>query len=145
MGQIKVVVERSLAAPSDQVLDQVGDYAGTRGQLWPANITDYRVLTGGKGAGTRIGYRLHATKKRIRAVEAEVSAPDQQTLVEADQNSTLRTTWLIRPDGTGSHVTVTTIWTGASGVGGFFEGIFAPIGVRKLWTAVLDNLAAILG
>jgi hypothetical protein len=145
MGQIKVVAERSLGAPPDQVLDQVSDYAGTRGQLWPANITDYQVLAGGKGPGTRIGYRLHATKKRIRTVEAEVSATDPQTLVEADQNSTLRTVWHVRPQGTGSHLTVTTTWAGANGVGGFFERIFAPIGVRKLWTAVLDNLATRVG
>jgi Polyketide cyclase / dehydrase and lipid transport len=142
MGQINVVVERSLAAPPDRVLDLAGDYAETRAQLWPVNITDYQVLVGGKGAGTRISYRLHATKKRIRDVVADVSAPDPRTLVEADVNSTLRSVWRVRPEGTGSHVTVMTTWDGASGVGGFFERTFAPIGVRKLWTAVLDNLSA---
>jgi|KBSSwiStaDraftv2_1062776.scaffolds.fasta_scaffold01700_5 Polyketide cyclase / dehydrase and lipid transport len=142
MGQIKVVAQRSLDAPVDRVLDLIGDYDGTRGGLWPANVTDYRVIAGGKGAGTRIGYRLHATKKRIRDVSAEVTAPDASSLVEADQNSTLRTAWRVRSTDTGSHVTVTTTWAGASGVGGFFERIFAPIGVRKLWTAVLENLSA---
>ncbi|MBX6390072.1 MAG: SRPBCC family protein [Frankia sp.] len=145
MGQISVVAERSLSAPPEKVFDLVTDYAGTRGQLWPANITDYRVLSGGRGAGTRISYRLHATKKRIRNIAAEVSSPDPQTLVEADQNSTLRTVWQVRPQGAGSHLTVTTTWNGGGGVGGFFERIFAPIGVRRLWTAVLDNLAARLG
>jgi hypothetical protein len=145
MGQINVVAERAFGASPSQVLDLVSDYAGTRGQLWPANITDYRVLAGGKGPGTLIAYRLHATKKRIRSVEAEVSEPDARTVVEQDRNSTLRTVWTVVPHGSGSHVTVTTTWAGASGVGGFFEGIFAPIGVRKLWTAVLDNLAAPLG
>lgn len=142
MGQINVVTQRSLPAPPDRVLDLAADYAGTRAQLWPENITDYQVLAGGKGPGTRISYRLHATKKRIRDVAAEVSAPDAQSLVEADQNSTLRTVWRVRPEGDCSHVTVMTTWTGAGGVGGFFERIFAPIGVRKLWTAVLDNLSA---
>jgi len=141
MGQINVAVERSLNAAPGRVLELASDYAQTRPHLWPANITDYQVLAGGKGAGTRISYRLHATKKRIRNVTAEVTVPDEQTIVEADQNSTLRTVWRVLPEGTGSRVTVTTTWTGASGVGGFFEGIFAPIGVRKLWTAVLDNLA----
>ncbi|WP_007513020.1 SRPBCC family protein [Pseudofrankia saprophytica] len=142
MGQINVVAERSLDAAPDRVLELVSDYEGTRPQLWPANITDYQVLAGGKGPGTRISYRLHATKKRIRDVTAEVTAPDEQTLVESDQNSTLRTVWRVLPQGTGSTVTVTTTWTGAGGVGGFFERIFAPIGVRKLWTAVLDNLTS---
>jgi hypothetical protein len=142
MGQINVVVEQALGAPPDRVLDLAGDYAGTRAELWPQNITDYRVLAGGKGAGTRIGYRLHATKKRIRDIAADVSAPDAQSLVEADQNSTLRTVWRVRPQGDGSHVTIMTTWAGAGGIGGFFERIFAPIGVRKLWTAVLDNLSS---
>jgi hypothetical protein len=141
MGQINVVAERSLDAAPGRVLELVSDYEGTRPQLWPANITDYRVVAGGKGAGTQIAYRLHATKKRIRDVAADVTAPDPATVVEADQNSTLRTVWHVVPQGTGSQVTVTTTWTGAGGVGGFFEGIFAPIGVRKLWNAVLDNLA----
>ncbi|MDT3439808.1 MULTISPECIES: SRPBCC family protein [unclassified Pseudofrankia] len=142
MGQINVVAERSLDAAPGRVLELVSDYVEARPQLWPANITDYQVLAGGKGPGTRIAYRLHATKKRIRDVAAEVTAPDEQTLVEADQNSTLRTVWRVLPQDAGSRVTVTTTWTGAGGVGGFFERIFAPIGVRKLWTAVLDNLAA---
>jgi hypothetical protein len=145
MGQIKIVVGRDLAATPAKVLDLVSDYGGTRAGLWPENITDYAVLAGGRGAGTRISYRLYATKKRIRDVTADVTAPDAETLVETDQNSTLRTMWSVRPEGTGSHVTVTTTWTGAGGVGGFFERIFAPIGVRRLWNGVLDNLTTRLG
>ncbi|ONH27320.1 SRPBCC family protein [Pseudofrankia asymbiotica] len=141
MGQINIVVERSLDAAPGRVLELVSDYVETRPQLLPADTTDYQVLAGGKGPGTRISYRWHATRKRIRDVAAEVTAPDAQTLVEADQNSTLRTVWRVLPEGAGSRVTVTTTWTGAGGVGGFFERTFAPIGVRKLWTAVLANLA----
>jgi hypothetical protein len=37
-------------------------------------------------------------------------------------------------------VTVKTSWQGAGGVGGFFEKTFAPLGLRKIQSAVLENL-----
>jgi hypothetical protein len=157
VAQIKVVVERAVNAPAEKVLALLADYSGMRGELWPEMITDYRVVEGGTGAGTRIAYRLHATRKRIRDVEAIVSeahapggaAPGGAAvpgiLVESDQRSSLRTAWRVEPAQDGCLVSVTTSWAGAGGVGGFFEKIFAPIGIRRLWNGVLDNLEQRLG
>jgi hypothetical protein len=39
-------------------------------------------------------------------------------------------------------VHVQTTWQGAGGVAGFFEGTFAPLGLRRIHTATLDKLAA---
>ncbi|MCK9903034.1 polyketide cyclase [Parafrankia colletiae] len=143
MARISVEVERTVGGAPERVLGLLADYAGTRAQLWPEMITDYRVVEGGEGAGTRIAYRLHATKKRIREVEALVSAPSAGVLLEADQRSSLRTQWSVRAAGAGgSTVTALTTWDGAGGVGGFFEKTFAPIGIRKLSNAVLDGLEA---
>jgi hypothetical protein len=145
MAQIDVVVERVVDAPTEKVFALLTDYSGGRGELWPDNVSEYRVVEGGSGAGTRIAYRLQATKKRVRQVDALVSVPEPgRSVVEADQNSSLRTTWTVQPasGGASSHVTAATSWQGASGVGGFFERTFAPIGVRKLNGAVLDNLTA---
>ncbi len=146
MAQINVVVERAVSAPPEKVLALLADYSGKRGELWPAMITDYRVVEGGTGAGTRIAYRLHATRKRVRDVEAVVSEPDAgRTLAETDQRSSLRTLWTVEPAAMGSTVSVATSWVGAGGVGGIFERAFAPIGIRKLWNGVLDNLGQHLG
>lgn len=145
MGQIDVVVERVVSAPPEKVFALLTDYSGDRGELWPDNVSEYRVVEGGTGAGTRFAYRLQATKKRIRNVEALVSVPQAgRTVVEADQDSSLRTTWTVQSasGGGSSHVTAATSWQGASGVGGFFERTFAPIGVRKLYGTVIDNLTA---
>ncbi|ABD09608.1 hypothetical protein ThrDRAFT_00702 [Frankia casuarinae] len=143
MGQIEVVVRRVVPGTPEQVVAKLADYQGARARAWPENVSEYRVLAGGHGAGTRIAYRLQATRKRVRQIDATVSVPDASTLVEADQNSSLCTRWHI-VHGSGpdqSLVTATTTWDGAGGVGGFFERAFAPIGVRKLHTAVLDKVA----
>ena len=62
-------------------------------------------------------------------------------MIEKDANSTLVTNWTVAPAGAaGSSVTVKTTWTGASGIGGFFERSFAPGGLRKIQAEVLANL-----
>ncbi|AEH08006.1 MULTISPECIES: SRPBCC family protein [Protofrankia] len=143
MAEIKVTVARVVTAEPTAVIEALGDYKGVRAETWPETITDYEVLEGGTGAGTRIRYKLHATRSRVRTVEAVVSAPEpDRTLVEADQNSTLRTVWTVQPVSSGTtRVSVETSWAGASGIGGFFERTFAPIGIRKLYNGVLDKLA----
>ncbi|MCK9897927.1 SRPBCC family protein [Frankia sp. AgB32] len=143
MGQIKVVVRKDVAGAPEQVLARLGDYQGERSRSWPDNVSEYQVLAGGTGAGSRIAYRLQATRRRVRQIEATVSAPEPDTLVEADQNSSLRTSWQVTA-GAGpalSTVTATTTWAGASGIGGFFERTFAPIGIRRLNGTVIDRIA----
>jgi len=147
MRQIDVVDERRFSAKPGAVVDALTEYRDVRGQLWPEMITDYRVVEGGSGAGTRISYRLHATRKRIRSVDAAVTTDESPTgagttITETDQNSTLRTVWTVEPSGTDhSTVRVSTTWSGAGGVGGFFERRFAPLGIHRLHRGVLDALA----
>ncbi|MFF5315839.1 SRPBCC family protein, partial [Streptomyces massasporeus] len=63
-------------------------------------------------------------------------------LVEKDRNSSMVTTWRVRPDEEGkARVTVTSTWQGATGIGGFFERTFAPKGLARIYDLVLDRLA----
>jgi uncharacterized protein YndB with AHSA1/START domain len=142
MSDITVDLSRTLAATPEQVYAAVSDYAGVRSRILPPEITDYAVEAGGAGPGTVFSYRLHATKKRIRSVHADVSQPAERSLLESDRNSTLTVRWTVAPAGTGSEVTVTVRWQGAGGVGGFFERRFAPLGIRRIYTAELERLAA---
>jgi hypothetical protein len=43
-------------------------------------------------------------------------------------------------DAGGSTVRVRTTWTGATGVGGFFERTFAPKGLRRVYLDLLGRL-----
>lgn len=145
MSGITVRIEHDCAASPADTFAALADYSGVRKQILPAEITDFTVLSGGTGAGTRFTYDLHATKKRIRHVDAAVSEPEAgRHLLETDGNSTLTVLWQVTPAGSGSKVGATVSWEGAGGIGGFFERTFAPLGIRRIYTAELENLAAVL-
>jgi hypothetical protein len=79
----------------------------------------------------------------VRDCLLEVSEPTDGELVEKDRNSSMVTTWRVTPAGDGkSRVVVTTTWTGAGGIGGFFEKTFAPKGLGRIYDALLARLAA---
>ena len=142
MAVVTSTTTRRVEAPAERVAAAVADYRGVRPRVLPAQFTGYEVLEGGAGAGTVVRWELHATKKRVRSVVADVTAPEPGTFVEDDRNSTLVTTWRVRPAGpSASDVTVTTTWQGAGGVGGFFERTFAPRGLDRIYGQVLDGLA----
>lgn len=145
MSGITVRIEHDVTAAPADAFAALADYGGVRRQILPAEITDFTVLSGGAGAGTRFTYDLHATKKRIRHVDAAVSEPEPgRQLLETDGNSTLTVLWEVSPAGSGSKVSATVGWQGAGGIGGFFERTFAPLGIKRIYTAELENLAGVL-
>jgi hypothetical protein len=70
-----------------------------------------------------------------------VTQPDPSTLVETDANSSMVTTWTVRDSDGGSAVRIETTWQGATGIGGFFERLFAPAGLQRIYDGVLTKLA----
>lgn len=139
MAQVSASSSIQLAAAPERVLAALADYETVRPRILSDHYTDYRVVSGGQGEGTVAQWKLHATEKRVRDIQAKVSVSGS-TITEEDANSTLVTTWSVVPNGTGSTVVTLTQWKGAGGVGGFFERTFAPIGLRKIQQQVLENL-----
>ena len=139
MGQVSAASTVLIDAEPETVLTAVADYQTVRPKILSAHYRDYRVLEGGQGAGTVAAWKLQATKSRVRDVKANVDVAGH-TVIEKDANSTMITNWTVAPAGPGSSVTVKTSWQGAGGVGGFFERTFAPAGLRKIQSAVLENL-----
>ncbi len=144
MGTVSATAETTVAADPAEVVAALADYRDVRPAILPANYSDYAVVEGGTGDGTVATWRLQATKKRVRHVIADVSVTDD-AVTETDRNSTLVTVFRVSPAGAGSKVVATTTWNGASGVGGFFERTFAPLGLRRIHTELLANLAERLG
>ena len=141
MSQVVATAERILRAPAEQVLAALADYAGTRARLLPEQFSDYRVESGGQGAGTRVHWRFAATSRRVRDQLLAVTQPTPETLVESDANSSMITTWTVSPADAGvSTVRVRTTWDGAGGIGGFFERTFAPRGLRRVYDEMLERL-----
>jgi hypothetical protein len=141
MSEVVATTGRSVQAPADRVRAALADYAGTRPRILPEQFSDYRLESGGSGAGTRARWRFAATSKRVRDQDVEVSEPDATTLVETDRNSSMVTRWTVRPTGdAASTVTVRTTWNGAGGIGGFFERTFAPKGLQRVYDTMLERL-----
>ena len=125
------------------MLDAVADYTTIRPKILSPHYSEYAVLQGGRGRGTVASWKLQATESRVRQVRAEVDVAGH-TVIEKDANSSLITNWTVAPAGPGSSVTVKTTWTGGSGIKGFFERTFAPLGLRKIQDEVLANLKKVL-
>jgi hypothetical protein len=133
--------EHVVRAPAERVLAALGDYAVVRPRILPEQFSDYRVESGGQGAGTRAHWRFAATSRRVRDQLVEVSQPSADAVVERDTNSSMVTTWTVHPaDAGAATVRVRTTWNGAGGVGGFFERIFAPRGLQRVYGTMLDRL-----
>ncbi|MCX4237425.1 SRPBCC family protein [Streptomyces sp. NPDC020707] len=143
MAQVEATTERVVTGQPDDVFDALADYNGTRSKILSEHFSEYEVLEGGDGEGSVVHWKLQATSKRIRDCLLDVSEPTDGELVEKDRNSSMVTTWRVTPAGEGrSRVVVTTVWDGASGIGGFFERTFAPKGLGRIYDEVLAKLAA---
>ncbi|GHH35924.1 SRPBCC family protein [Streptomyces candidus] len=142
MAQVEATTERIIAADAETVFDTLADYSGTREKLLPAHFSEYEVREGGDGEGTLVHWKLQATSKRVRDCLLEVTEPTDGQLVEKDRNSSMVTTWTVTPAGDGSSkAVVASVWTGAGGIGGFFERAFAPKGLARIHDELLANLA----
>ncbi|MDV7242873.1 MULTISPECIES: SRPBCC family protein [Rhodococcus] len=139
MGQVSASSSITVAATPEKVLAALSDYETVRPRILSEQYRDYRVLEGGQGTGTVAQWTLKATEKRSRDIKATVTVAGD-TITETDANSSLVTTWVVAPSGSGSTVTTTTQWKGAGGIGGFFEKTFAPLGLKKIQATVLANL-----
>jgi Polyketide cyclase / dehydrase and lipid transport len=140
MAQVSASSSILIDAEPTAVLDAVADYQTVRPKILSPHYSNYQVLSGGRGRGTVASWKMQATKSRSREIRATVDLAGR-TVIEKDANSTLITNWTVAPAGTaGSSVTVKTTWNGTTGVGGFFEKIFAPVGLRKIQDEVLANL-----
>jgi hypothetical protein len=146
MGQVVATAERVVRAPADVVRAALADYATTRPAALPEQYSEYRVDEGGRGAGTRVHWRLQATSKRVREQDVVVTEGADGALVETDTNSSMVTTWTVHPvDAGASTVRVRTTWNGAGGIGGFFERTFAPKGLARIHDAMLERLERAVG
>jgi carbon monoxide dehydrogenase subunit G len=138
VGVVSARATTEVAAPPERVLELLRDYA-SRERLLTDNYSRYTVQEGGTGAGTVFSYHFAAGGRerdyRLRVEEAD------GVLRERDELSSFVSEWTVTPAAVGSTVTVTASWQGAGGIAGIFEGLFAPLGLKRILGQVLANLA----
>ncbi len=139
MAQVTASSSTSVDTAAEVVLGAIGDYTTVRPKILTEHYSNYRVVEGGIGSGTVVGWKLQATKSRSRDCVMAVEQTESE-IVERDENSSMITTWRVSPAGSGSEVTLTTSWQGAGGIGGFFEKTFAPLGLKRIQAGMLANL-----
>lgn len=141
MAKVMASAEREIDAPADEAYGYLADMHQHQ-RFLPPEFSGFEIEQGGVGAGTITRFTMTAGS-RTRNYRMEVSEPvPGQTLVETDTGSSLVTTFNVTPRGGKSLVSITTTWDGASGIGGFFERIFAPRALRRLYLDELDRLNA---
>jgi hypothetical protein len=142
MPQIVASATTTVSAPPERVLAFLRDYSQARASILPDNYSRYRVEEGGEGPGTVFSYHFKSgpTERDFR-LQAEDS---DGRLIERDQLSSFVMIWTVLETATGSTVTVEASWVGGGGIGGFFERLFAPLGLRRIYGEMLARLAAAL-
>jgi uncharacterized protein YndB with AHSA1/START domain len=141
MAKVEASAQRTIDAPADVVYGYLADMHQHPKFLPPA-FSDFQVVEGGTGAGTVTTFSVTAGG-RTRSYRMNVSEPTPgRTLVESDAGSSLVTTFSVEPQGAKSLVSIHTSWSGAGGIGGFFEKTFAPGAMKKLYLDELDRLNA---
>ena len=141
MARILISVERAVEAPAETVYGYIADMREHPRFLPPA-FSDFRVESGGVGAGTLTRFKMTAGG-RTREYQMKVAEPEPgRVLTESDTNSSAVTTFTVSPQDGASLVQISTSWDGAPGIGGFFERMFAPRVMRAIYTDELNRLDA---
>ncbi len=104
MSRICFAMSRVIPAAPGQVFHLLDDYEHGHWRVLPPAFSDYRVLAGGFGEGTRIAFSL-TTGGRSSATEGVVTVPDPgRVIVETYPNEQMVTTFTVDPAGDGKRV-----------------------------------------
>lgn len=142
MGVVRVEAERAVAADAATVYGYLRDMRQHHPHFLPPAFSEYRVESGGVGEGTVTRFNVTAGG-RTRGYRMRVSEPEPgRVLAESDTGSSLETRFTVTPAGERCQVRISTTWQGAGGVGGFFERLFAPRAMRRIYVDELQRLDA---
>lgn len=140
MARIAVSAEGTVEAPADTVYRYIADMREHHPRFLPPAFSDFRVESGGVGAGTILRYKLTAGG-RTREYRTKIAEPEPgRVLTESDTGSSLVTTTTVSPRDGASLVQISTAWDGAGGIGGVFERMFAPRVMQAIYADGLERL-----
>lgn len=139
---VHAAAERAIEAPAETVYRCIADMQSHHPKFLPPAFSGFEVESGGVGEGTVVRFSITAGG-RTRSYRMQVAEPEPgRVLTESDTGSSLVTTFTVDPVGTGSRVRIATSWAGGSGIGGFFERLFAPKALQGIYDDELNRLAS---
>ena len=143
MPVIRVSESAVIPAPAAVVYDIIADYHNGHPRILPPEYFGrLDVLSGGRGAGTRIRFEMKAFGRTNVAI-GEVSEPIPGRELRETLESGLVTTFLVEPiQPDESRVTFTTEYT-KGGISGWIESLLAPSYLRRVYVAELAQLSRV--
>jgi len=140
MTSIHVSSERIIPAPADAVYALLTDYREGHPSILPPAFSDYAVLAGGQGAGTRIRFRL-TLAGRSREAEGVVSEPEPGLLLREDYpRDGSVTEFTVAPVGAQSRLRIETTLPRSRGPAGLLERFLVPRLLKPLYADELDRI-----
>ncbi|HEX7269774.1 MAG TPA: SRPBCC family protein, partial [Streptosporangiaceae bacterium] len=110
MARIVVSAEGMVDAPADTVYRYLADMREHHPRFLPPAFSDFRVESGGVGAGTVTRFTVR-TGGRTREFRMTVAEPEPgRVLTESDTESSMVTTTTISAQGSGSLVQISSAW-----------------------------------
>ncbi len=99
MARILISAERAVDAPADTVYGYIADMREHHPRFLPPAFSDFRVESGGFGAGTVTRFKVTAGG-RTREYQMKVAEPEPgRVLTESDTGSSAVTTFTVTPQG----------------------------------------------
>ena len=142
MARVRVSAERTIPAPVEAVYALLADYREGHPSILPHAFSDFAVLEGGRGAGTRIRFKL-TLGGRTQETEGTVAEPEPgRVLTETYPRDHSVTTFTVDPEGNASRLRIETAWDSRPGIGGFIERLLAPRLLKPLYRDELDRIEA---
>ena len=143
MASLEVSVDGHVAAPASVVYGILADYHDKHLRvLPPSHFSDFVVEAGGAGAGTVFRFSTHALGQ-TRPMRVEVSEPEPgRLLVERELPHGTVTTFRVEPSGSGSRVTITTVWE-KTGVGALVDRLVTVPVMQRIYEKEMDLLRAL--
>lgn len=139
MREITVEQEGAVGASAELTYRLIADDEHHQ-RFLPAGFSNFKVLEGGTGAGTLHCFTVKAGA-RTREYTMRVDEPEPGRMItETDQGSSLVTRFTVTPSANTCRVLIATSWEGAGGIGGFFERLFAPRVMRRMYADELARL-----
>ena len=138
--KITASAERVIDAPAGRVYGYIRDFREHHPRFLPPHFSDFRVESGGIGAGTLHRFKMtlagRTTEYRVRVGEPEPG----RVLIESAPAHCMLTTFTVDREADGSsRVRIDTTWY-TPGVKGFVERLVAPRMLRRVYAEELSLL-----
>jgi hypothetical protein len=139
MARARVSAERIIAAPAADVYTLLADYREGHPSILPPAFSEFAVLEGGVGAGTRIRFRL-TLGGRTRDSEGVVEEPEPgRVLTESYRDQGAVTTFALDPvDRDRTRLEIAAAWQPQGGLAGWFERLIASRPLSRLLEQELE-------